>query len=109
MKLINTIKHKPLNTNPVNKGNNNKISTSKIKKTIATKKNRKENGARLSSFVEKPHSKGLLISRSNLLFFDIKEITIAIRNAKRKLKKKKNIILKIFYLKLFKYKNLISF
>ena len=94
MKLINTIKNKPLNTNPVNKGNNNKISTSKIKKTIATKKNRKENGARLSSFVEKPHSKGLLISRSNLLFFDIKEITIAIRNAKRKLKKKRTLFLK---------------
>ena len=64
---------------------------------MATKKNRKENGARLSSFVEKPHSNGLLISRSNLLFFDNKEITITRKTPKSKLVKKKNIILKIFY------------
>ena len=64
---------------------------------MATKKNRKENGARLSSFVGKPHSNGLLISRSNLLFFDNKEITITRKTPKSKLVKKKNIILKIFY------------
>jgi hypothetical protein len=50
-------------------GNNNKISTSKIRKINATKKNRKEKGNRLSSLVENPHSKGLFISRSINTFF----------------------------------------
>lgn len=45
-------------------GNNKTISTSKIKKIIASKKNRKEKGKRADLIGSKPHSKGELFSRS---------------------------------------------
>ena len=40
------------------------ISTSKIKKTIVIRKNRKEKGTRTDEFKSKPHSKGVDFSRS---------------------------------------------
>lgn len=49
------------------------ISTSKIKKIIAIKKNRNENGKRDDLFGSNPHSKGDLFSRSLIDFFDKKE------------------------------------
>lgn len=45
-------------------GNINAISTSKIKKIIAIKKNRKEKGRRDELKGSNPHSKGDIFSRS---------------------------------------------
>jgi hypothetical protein len=45
-------------------GNNRTISTSKIKKIIVIKKNRKENGSREDLLGSNPHSKGEFFSRS---------------------------------------------
>lgn len=49
------------------------ISTSKIKKIIAIKKNRIEKGNREEFIGSKPHSKGDLFSRSVKAFFDKRE------------------------------------
>lgn len=46
------------------------ISTSKIKKITAIRKNRKEKGKRADLFGSKPHSNGDVFSRSNSVFFD---------------------------------------
>ena len=54
----------------------------KLRKIKATKKNRNENGNRLSSFVENPHSNGLFISRSNKIFFPKICVTKKTKNAK---------------------------
>lgn len=45
------------------------ISTSKIKKIIVIRKNRRENGKRKLELESKPHSKGDDFSRFNLTFF----------------------------------------
>ena len=59
------------------KGNNKAISTSKIKKITAIKKNRKEKGNRADVLGSNPHSKGELFSRSKNDFFErIEAITI---------------------------------
>ena len=47
------------------------ISTSKIKKIIVIKKNRKENGSREEDFGSNPHSNGEDFSRSIKVFFEI--------------------------------------
>jgi len=52
------------------------ISTSKIKKMTATRKNRNENGRRAVPFGSNPHSKGEFFSRSEVVFFDNKEAII---------------------------------
>lgn len=52
------------------------ISTSKIKKIIVIKKNRKEKGKREDDFGSNPHSKGDLFSRSIKVFFDKIEANI---------------------------------
>lgn len=49
------------------------ISTSKIKKIIAIKKNRRENGRREDLLGSNPHSKGEHFSRSVIAFFDNRE------------------------------------
>lgn len=46
------------------------ISTSKIRKITAIRKNRNENGIRADLFGSNPHSKGDLFSRSSIDFFD---------------------------------------
>ena len=59
-------------------------STSKIKKIIATKKKWRENGRRAEVLGSNPHSKGLLFSRSEKLFLEIK-FKIPINNIKIKI------------------------
>lgn len=67
-------------------GSNITISTSKIKKMIVIRKNRKENGKRELELLSKPHSKGDAFSRSLLvLVAKIREILITtITTIKRK-------------------------
>ena len=55
------------------RGSNRVISTSKIRKITAIKKNRNENGNRAVPLGSKPHSKGEFFSRSEIVFFDSKE------------------------------------
>ena len=52
-------------------GNSNAISTSKIIKITAIKKNHDENGRRAEFFGSNPHSNGDLFSRSSFIFFEI--------------------------------------
>lgn len=54
-------------------GRINAISTSKIRKMMAIKKNWRENGIRDEDFWSKPHSKGESFSRSNE---DLKEMNV---------------------------------
>lgn len=80
----------------------NTISTSKIKKMIAIKKNRREKGIREEDLGSNPHSNGDLFSRSVIDFFDkydakniiIVEIIIITKDT--------IIIIKIIYIKNFK-------
>ena len=52
------------------KGNKIEISISKIKNTIAIKKNRIENGIREVFLGSNPHSNGDTFSRSKIVFFE---------------------------------------
>lgn len=54
------------------KGSKIEISISKIRKTIAIKKNRMEKGIREVFFGSNPHSKGEAFSRSKIVFFENK-------------------------------------
>jgi len=69
------------------------ISTSKIKKTTAIRKNWVENGRRADLIGSNPHSKGEGFSRSINSFFEIKKLT-AIRSI--------GIIIKIVNIKTIK-------
>lgn len=51
-------------------GRSKVISTSKIKKITAIKKNRKENGIRADPLGSNPHSNGEFFSRSLIVFLD---------------------------------------
>lgn len=51
-------------------GSKRAISTSKIKKITAIKKNRRENGSREELLGSNPHSNGELFSRSIIVFLD---------------------------------------
>jgi hypothetical protein len=51
--------------------NSSAISTSKIMKITAIKKNRDENGSRAEFFGSNPRSNGELFPRSSLIFFEI--------------------------------------
>jgi len=62
-------------------GNIRAISTSKIKKMIAIKKNRRENGIRAELKGSNPHSKGDDFSRSYRDFFEINEASSITTNA----------------------------
>jgi hypothetical protein len=57
-------------------GRSNAISTSKIKKITAMRKNRSENGRRADLSGSNPHSNGDLFSRSSIFFFEIREVSI---------------------------------
>lgn len=59
-------------------GRSRAISTSKIKKIIVIKKNRREKGSRDDDLGSKPHSKGDLFSRSINDFFDRIEAIIIV-------------------------------
>jgi hypothetical protein len=52
-------------------GSNRAISTSKIIKITAIKKNRDEKGSRAEFSGSNPHLNGVLFSRSSLVFFEI--------------------------------------
>jgi len=79
----------------------NTISTSKIKKIIVIKKNRKEKGIREEDLGSNPHSKGDLFSRSTIDFFDRYDarnmIIIEINKINIDIEK----IIKIIYIKYF--------
>lgn len=80
--------------NVIIKGKIKAISTSKIKKIIAIKKNRIEKGVRDDFIGLNPHSKGALFSRFNLVFrakIEDSHITITeiIKNIKAKINKLK--------------------
>jgi hypothetical protein len=55
------------------RGKSSVISTSKIKKITAIKKNRKENGRRADPLGSNPHSNGEFFSRSEIVFFESRE------------------------------------
>jgi hypothetical protein len=59
-------------------GSSSAISTSKIMKITAIKKNRDENGSRAEFLGSNPHSNGELFSRSSLIFFEINVASIII-------------------------------
>lgn len=52
-------------------GSRSAISTSKIMKITAIRKNRDEKGSRAEFFGSNPHSNGDLFSRSSFIFFEI--------------------------------------
>ena len=52
------------------RGSRRVISTSKIRKITAIRKNRSENGIRADPLGSKPHSNGEFFSRSLIVFFD---------------------------------------
>jgi hypothetical protein len=62
----------------IGNANSSAISTSKIVKITAIKKNRDENGSRAEFFGSNPHSNGDLFSRSSLIFFEINVANIII-------------------------------
>lgn len=59
-------------------GSKRVISTSKIKKITAIKKNRNEKGSRLDPLGSNPHSYGEFFSRSEIVFFAKIEVIIII-------------------------------
>jgi len=79
-------------------GKINAISTSKIKKIIAIKKNRNEKGNREEDFGSNPHSKGEFFSRSIIFFFEINEANIITITEIIKMIKLIIIIIKIIYI-----------
>lgn len=76
------------------------ISTSKIKKIIVIKKNRRENGKREDLLGSNPHSKGEHFSRSVIDFFDNKEAKNIIIIVNKIINKLINKVIKIIYTKL---------
>lgn len=59
-------------------GSSSAISTSKIIKITAIRKNRDENGSRAEFLGSNPHSNGDLFSRSSFIFFEISVVRIII-------------------------------
>jgi hypothetical protein len=57
-------------------GSSSAISTSKIMKITAIRKNRDEKGIRAELLGSNPHSNGELFSRSSLFFFEIRVANI---------------------------------
>ena len=55
------------------RGRSSVISTSKIRKITAIRKNRSEKGIRADPLGSNPHSKGEFFSRSLIVFFDRRE------------------------------------
>lgn len=75
------------------------ISTSKIKKITAIRKNCNENGRRADLFGSNPHSNGLFFSRSIKVFFEIREAKIITIKLIRKIIVLIVIMIKIIYTK----------
>ena len=64
-------------------GNNKAISTSKIIKITAIRKNRDEKGSRAEFLGSNPHSNGDLFSRSSFIFFDNSVVNTMIADDRR--------------------------
>jgi hypothetical protein len=79
-------------------GNSNAISTSKIMKITAIRKNRDEKGSRAEFLGSNPHSKGDLFSRSSLIFFEISVASTIIADDSRMVIVAVVIIIIIIYL-----------
>lgn len=75
------------------------ISTSKIKKIIAIKKNWREKGMRVGLIGSNPHSIGVIFSRSIIAFFDKMEAKIETMEAIIKIIMIKFNVAKIIYTK----------
>jgi len=79
-------------------GRSRAISTSKIMKITAIKKNRDEKGSRAEFFGSNPHSNGDLFSRSSLIFFEIRVAKIMIAVDNRRVTVAAVVIIIIIYL-----------
>jgi hypothetical protein len=79
-------------------GSSSAISTSKIMKITAIKKNRDEKGSRGEFFGSNPHSNGDLFSRSSLIFFEISVASTIIADDNRMVIVAVVIIISIIYL-----------
>lgn len=79
-------------------GSRSAISTSKIMKITAIKKNRDEKGSRAEFFGSNPHSNGDLFSRSSLIFFEIKVARIIMADDNKMVSVAIVIIIVIIYL-----------
>jgi len=79
-------------------GNSSAISTSKIMKITAIKKNRDENGSRAEFFGSNPHSNGDLFSRSSFIFFEISVVKTIIAADNRIARVAVVVIINIIYL-----------
>ena len=83
-------------------GNKRVISTSKIKKIKAIKKNRKEKGNRADFLGSNPHSYGEFFSRSIIVFFAKTEDNNITMQAIKKVRKEIVIINKIIFSKIYR-------
>jgi len=79
-------------------GNSSAISTSKIIKITAIRKNRDEKGRRAEFLGSNPHSNGELFSRSSLIFFEIKVARIIIAADRARVTIDAVVIIIIIYL-----------
>lgn len=80
-------------------GSKRVISTSKIKKIIVIKKNRKENGIRELFIGLNPHSNGDIFSKFSLNFFEITVVIFMVIKEILKIRIKGVIIKIIIYIK----------
>lgn len=79
-------------------GSRSAISTSKIMKITAIKKNRDEKGSRAEFFGSNPHSNGDLFSRSSFIFFEISVVRIIMADDNKMVNVAIVIIIVIIYL-----------
>jgi hypothetical protein len=84
-------------------GSSSAISTSKIMKITAMRKNRDEKGSRAEFFGSNPHSNGDLFSRSSLIFFEISVANIIMADDNRRVIIAAAKIISIIYLAFHKF------
>jgi hypothetical protein len=83
-------------------GRSRAISTSKIRKITAIRKNRSENGSRAGFLGSNPHSNGDLFSRSSIPFLDSMVVSIIIITDNKMVVDVIVVIIVIIYLVLIK-------
>jgi len=84
-------------------GSSSAISTSKIMKITAIKKNRDEKGSRAEFFGSNPHSNGDLFSRSSLIFFEIRVVSTITADDNRMVTVAVVMVISIIYLVFHKF------
>jgi len=84
-------------------GNSSAISTSKIMKITAIKKNRDENGSRAEFFGSNPHSNGDLFSRSSFIFLEIRVVSTIMAVDSKMVTVAVVIVINIIYLVFHKF------